>query len=595
MSALSIPADVWALVFGYTFDVETHYNAQFRFRPLHSGLRVICHTLTEGLDEWIRAECDASGLKGGGKLHFPRLSQEDRTLVAQKRTLLALSRAPREVLAFIETIPGEALTRRTNNKSDPPCKGRTSGPCAGITIPVEGSCFASLCFFLAQLTHLRVIEGPFLSVQLVGPGLKQLDFSGTRSLTTICSDFLSDSNVEVLILPESLKVVDHGFLRAATSKKIDLTRSFLERVGNDAFGESKVEELLLPSTFKAAGEGFLRDTTELKVLDLSGTVLEEADDYFLTGSGVERLILPPTFHSARRAFLSRTSAKRIDLRSTFISDVGSEGFAYSAVEELLLPPSLSKVGSFFWSNAMTNSKRTPAAVPPANCADGFTRCVDLSSVPVESVGSYFLERACTEVVRLPDGLRYLNDFFMFNSKVKQISLPNSLTLVGINFLAEATVEQVVLPPTFSTPGDRFLFCATVKVVDLSTTKVMDIGDHFLEGAQGLEILRLPPSLVTIGSRFLFQGSLRSVDLSGTSLRWVGASFLAESAVENLSLPRTLRATGRQFLYKTKSIRSLDLSHTSLVEVESEFLAESAVEGVLVPNAVKANLPPHLRR
>jgi hypothetical protein len=100
-----LPSEVWATVFGY---------AGRGAGPLQpdqiSPFRLLSRSITAGLDEWIRLEMDQT-VKRDGSLRLAQASPDGKAAPfhAQKRALIALSKAPTEFLKAITKLEGDFL------------------------------------------------------------------------------------------------------------------------------------------------------------------------------------------------------------------------------------------------------------------------------------------------------------------------------------------------------------------------------------------------------------------------------------------------------------------------------------------------------
>ncbi len=160
----------------------------------------------------------------------------------------------------------------------------------------------------------------------------QLDPSGIPPIV-IGSSFLSNSNVESLILPKALQSLTNFFLSGNRAKRVDLSGTFLDQVGEGFLSFSAVEYLSLPATLKSVGNGFL-DTSHASQIDLSCSSLESVGDRFLASSGVAKVLLPRTLKVVGKDFLSGSLAKRVDLTQTFLHRAGLGSFTDSEGQTL---------------------------------------------------------------------------------------------------------------------------------------------------------------------------------------------------------------------------------------------------------------------
>jgi hypothetical protein len=333
-----LPSEVWATIFDY---------AGYKAGPLQpdqiSRFRLLSRSITAGLDEWLLLEMD-QGVERNGSLQLVRNASRAPVPV-HKLGLLALSKAPTELFPTITELNSSFLTYNPWVEPGGESLWRSKS-CPSRSPKVNSIGEQTLNSALSQLSNVTHIGACFLSS---GGYFKVVDLRSMTQLTTIGYAFLCSSFIDASLLPSSLKRIGCYFLNSSSIKKVDLSQTRIETVG-DYFLSGTDSEVLFPQSLKTAGSNFLRSSS-IKKVDLSQTCLESVGDCFLYKAKCDELVLPPSFKVEERCFLVYSAVKKVDLSHTGLKTL-RECFLYEAkCDELLLPPSLETAGIEFLSKA----------------------------------------------------------------------------------------------------------------------------------------------------------------------------------------------------------------------------------------------------
>jgi hypothetical protein len=401
----SVPAEVWAIVFFYVSDPQ---DRLFEPMDVPTHLRLLCRSIRFGVEEWLRFGIEKV-LKLDGTLWLGRHEEGPSYLCTRKLALLALCRAPDEVLWAATSL---------NNYF--PYASRYDGSYRSC-YPLDQS---SLSF--SELKNLKRIDGPFLKNVR---GLQKVDLSHMMQLTEIGSGgFLWNSEVEEVRFPPNLAGAGDSFLRNLQTKRIDLSHTALEWVGRNFLSDSTVEEVLLPPTLKSLGTYFL-ENVRLRKLDLSHTKLETLGHQFLQCSQVDELLLPASLTDLGDGFLFSGTTTLLDLSHTAMKRIGSSCLDEGTVSVVILPETVESIDSGFLRMCRVNT-------------------IDLSRTSVLRVGSCFLHGAFFGELILPATLEGGEDAFLDFSTAKKIDMSRigpKFSKWGF-FRQQKNVLELVLPP-----------------------------------------------------------------------------------------------------------------------------------------------------
>ncbi len=121
--------------------------------------------------------------------------------------------------------------------------------------------------------------------------------------TSVDVDFLGCSCVEVLLLPPKLKTVRHYFLQESLARRLDLSNSSLEDIGERFLFESTVKELLLPASRWSWTRDLVCDESQSEQLPSRGrTVDDSLNKTFVADSAFTNLLslIRPSQNFCRR-------------------------------------------------------------------------------------------------------------------------------------------------------------------------------------------------------------------------------------------------------------------------------------------------------
>jgi hypothetical protein len=124
-----------------------------------------------------------------------------------------------------------------------------------------------------------------------------------------------------LLLPRSLKSAGPSFLAGCSIKKLDLSQTGLETVGNRSLSKLQADEVLMSPILRNLGTSFLAEAT-VKSLDLSKASVKIVGAYaFLDKASIDELLLPAASQRSWSAAPPRPGVKRV----TLVDAVGKAG------------------------------------------------------------------------------------------------------------------------------------------------------------------------------------------------------------------------------------------------------------------------------
>lgn len=176
------------------------------------------------------------------------------------------------------------------------------------------------------------------------------------------------------------------------------------------------------------------------------------------------------------------------------------------------------------------------------------------------------------------------------------------------FVGCDALETVLFPATLEKLGVKaFYGCSKLKTVDMSTAKITALlaeEDYshkiygIFEGCTSLETVKLPPTLEKIDrATFLECKNLKTIDLSGTRLIEIGGvwrdsgdsygAFTNCTALETIKFPATLKKISASAFSDCTNLKEVDLSGTKVSEIGRLAFADcTALDTVQFPATLK---------
>lgn len=158
------------------------------------------------------------------------------------------------------------------------------------------------------------------------------------------------------------------------------------------------------------------------------------------------------------------------------------------------------------------------------------------------------------VIKVPDGVKEIDsDAFSGNKTIEQIILPDSVQILdSYCFNGCENLAIINMPNSIKEIGDgAFGGCRSLQMIDLSKTKISDIGKSMFGDCKTLTEVKLPDSIKVI-TRGAFSGcaKLGKINLP-EGLRYIGnGAFMGTKALNTVEFPESLRYIGGGAFYSS---------------------------------------------
>ncbi len=396
--------------------------------------------------------------------------------------------------------------------------------------------------------------------------------------------FDGNAKLTSLTFGSDTQIGDFAFFNAAALKSVDLSRA--KSIGANAFSGS-VEpdiEIIQMSTGNVARSAYKWEYKDGELV---------ASDYFTTQ-------FAPAFTTANLtnvtsvgeyAFANNEALTTVVIGSG-LTEIANYAFANCiSLSEITLPEQIGKVGNYaFFKTALTEAElgsvssigeyafaRTDLTKvvlkAGVTVGDGaFAYCYDLATVEnlsaVNTIGaSAFAGTALTEAV-LTD-VTYIGDFAFGDSKITKVELGEKLVSLGENPFYGCNIESFGKYTDAEFNGES-IGKQFVETYDVSSTvKVID-GVLYQIVPNGLELVSYP--MAKTGASFVVEeGTVR-----------ISARAFFGSALQNVTLPSTLKALGDKAFYANENLAVVVFKSYNAPILEEEYDESYAADTSNVP-------------
>lgn len=397
--------------------------------------------------------------------------------------------------------------------------------------------------------------------------------------------FNGNTKLTSLTFGANAKIGDYAFFNTAALKNVDL--SMAESIGAYAFSGSLVPDMQLGQT--SSGELTPQYAYNLVyrngVLYISGYITRQFAPAFTTAD------LTNATSVGEYAFANNEALATVAIGSG-LTEIANYAFANCiSLSEVTLPEQIGKIGNYaFFKTALTEAELGSVSSigeyafaqtdltkvvlkAGVTVGDGaFAYCYDLATVEnlsaVNTIGaSAFAGTALTEAV-LTD-VTYIGDFAFGDSKITKVELGEKLVSLGENPFYGCNIESFGKYTDAEFNGES-IGKQFVETYDVSSTvKVID-GVLYQIVPNGLELVSYP--MAKTGASFVVEeGTVR-----------ISARAFFGSALQNVTLPSTLKALGDKAFYANENLAVVVFKSYNAPILEEEYDESYAADTSNVP-------------
>ena len=384
--------------------------------------------------------------------------------------------------------------------------------------------------------------------------------------------FQSTTNIETLILPNSITRIGSSVFTGSTSLKQIVIPEKVEAIGNYTFGNcTAIENISLPSALRTLGSYAFQGCTSLKEMVIPEYVssIEErtfdgctALEKVVIGNGVKSISDYYTFNGCdnlttivigdgvtklESQLQGKTKLANITLGNGF-RELHNAFNGCTALEKVTLPDSLRIIGNSTFSGCtLLTTVNIPDSVKTIG-SSAFQGCENLDKIVfpknLKNINSNaFYGCSSLDSIAFPDSVTYL-DYQSF-ANCEKLRIVNMGT--GINKMHEyyntfancPNIEKVYFSPQLTTIPPLFRGNTGLTTVILGdSTRIID--EHAFEGCTSLKDIKFPKTVKEI-KFYAFNGckSLQSITLPD-SLETFGGNAFENCGLTSITIPNNIK-------------------------------------------------------
>lgn len=386
-------------------------------------------------------------------------------------------------------------------------------PAFDETVAEDGTVTRNWCTYdfenLVFSKNVETIDGVWLSADNIYPNITTVKFEDGSKLKSLGDQIFDCAyNLTEAELPYGLETIGEYCFHTTGLNKIEIPDT-VYKIGMFAFADTFAESIKLPSydgseTFEIAAGAF-KDNSELTSLDLGTTIKKIPDNAFkscVMNTPID-LVIPESVESIGNYAFSGCSGLSSIIFGKNVYSIGKYAFERCGLGgKLVLPESIREIGDY----AFRINNYTEIQIPDKDISIGkyafhknqFTSvtfpahlsAIDSGAFSCETLKSVKFETATVDGVEI--GLTSLGDSAFENTKISSIEFPSTLEEISYHCFYNADY---------------------LTEIDLSNTKVADIGQYAFYDCGALKTVKLPDTLKVIGTgAFYFCGKLTTMPL-----------------------------------------------------------------------------------
>lgn len=433
----------------------------------------------------------------------------------------------------------------------------------------------------------------FLWIYYEMPKLRFLDISEVDITTLPNRSFYESTNVETLILPETLVEIRSEVFVRSKLKSITIPSSVLS-IGNLAFyqctalasvtfkeglvsiGQSAfakctaLSEIKLPKTLTTMGQAAFANCTALASVrfasgcNLSALNREVFNQVPITSiqipAKVTKIYSQESGSSLQPTFTCPLLATVTFEENSVLSTMGQYFSACPALESIVIPASVTEISAnAFSSNYKLNTVTFEQNATLKSIRSGAFSKTDLTTISIPA--------SCEEIA---------NAAFSQCSELESVEFaPNAqLTTIG-GYVSSNKVSD-----------GTFYYCRKLKNVVLPASLV-SLGDYAFYVCDNLPEITIPAKVVSIGSHAFYNcKALVSITFAASSkLEKIGASAFGYTPISSIALPKSLQSLGESAFFSCENLKKVTFeSGSNLATIGDNAFYSCALTSIKIPAA-----------
>ena len=449
--------------------------------------------------------------------------------------------------------------------------------------------------------------------------LETVTFKGGL-ISTIQDSTFKGTAIKSITLPESVKIIEKcAFMDCSELTTVNLP-SGLTTLGSENSGSS---------SNNAGTFGVFANCSSLTNITLPES-LTYIGAFAFAKSGLQSVTIPAgvQYFTAKNSMLSQQSSS---LREGASERYFAGQFAYCYdLEEVILPVTLNSIGAgvfyntpklktlkydgytetnnilhqnvqYLGGNAFANSglenltaKGLKEIYANAFNASGFTS-VDLESTSVQTINdSMFAGLSKLISVKLPSGLKTIEDSAFEGSGIANIIVPETLTTIGEAAFKNSAIKEISLVKVTKIGESAFEGCKSLTKAVLGNA-IEELPDSLFKGCSSLKEFTIPEKVSIIGDECLFGTAIENLKIPA-KLTNLGVGALGSSAIKNVSVDsgnktfkvedKFLKTTAGKLVAYLGSETEVTLPVSDAGVANGLFAGNTTIKKIVLPETVK---------
>ena len=385
---------------------------------------------------------------------------------------------------------------------------------------------------------------------------------------------------------------------------------------SDAFNRlTGLESVTLPNGLKVIGEFSFSGLTKLTAITIPDSVETIERSAFQGCHQLGEIVFPKSLKTiGDSAFSGCKAITKLDLPSGLVT-IEDYAFSGTKLTSVILPASVKTVGNSVFSGNEYLTTADLSKISGASLGTNlFQGCFLLKSVSfpkgiTEIPGSTFLDCTGLDSITIPDGVTIIGNYAFSNcTALSSVVFNQNIVTVGKGAFKETAITSVTLPGTAQVIQDEaFSTCTKLKTVDLTKTKVTEIGDSAFFWCNNLSVIKLPDTVKTLGSKALSGSAIKDITLrAGMSLGeelFLNCTALESVTIENgvtalpdrlfkkctalkeITVPRSVTDIGEEIFYGCTSMTIAKILATDIGDAKSMFNGASNLSTLVLSEGI----------
>lgn len=342
-----------------------------------------------------------------------------------------------------------------------------------------------------------------------------------------------NKNLNKVIIPEGVKVIDENAFKSSSLKEIVLPNSLIE-IKTGAFENNDLVNVELPQNITVLSERVFKDN-KLQQINLQN--ITEIKTAALQNNNISSIKLPENLSVIENEILENNKLTSVKIPDT-VQIIGEKAFAGNKITNLNIPQSVTQIKNLaFSSNGLTSLVVPENVEVIGKGAFAFNKIASLEvKGSTEILNKAFYQNEISNLVLSDDTLLKEAESFQFNRLTKVIIPKRTKEIPDLVFAANK-IENIYLHNEVISIGYGAFYVNNIKeLVILDNVKEIENAAFF---NNRISKLKMPSNLETINEGVFRLNNLSEVDIPD-SVTTIKEGAFAENKIKEVSLYAIVR-------------------------------------------------------